>query len=427
MVLSRPVPSHRSSSSRRLLRLPLAATAALLLAACDSATAPSGPITHLPRALTASEQSLISGSNDFAFSLFREIDKRAPAESNIFISPLSASMALGMTMNGAAGSTLDAMRTTLGFGAMSVAAADSSYRSLIDLLRGLDPSVDFRIANSIWYRQEFAIEQSFLDAGKTYFDAAITGLDFDDPSAATTINDWVNESTDGKISRIVDQIPGSVNLYLIDAIYFKGAWTQQFDKAHTFSQPFHLTDGATQPVQMMHGQHVTVRAVQTGDYQAAELPYGGGAYAMLVLVPNEGVKLDSVIAALSPESWQALRARLIKQTGEVDLPRFTLTWGDSLNDPLKALGMGVAFDPNAADFSRISTADQLYITGVLQKTFVDVNEEGTTAAAATSVGVGPTSVALPLLEADRPFLFAIEERLSGTILFIGKMVRPPGE
>jgi serpin B len=397
----------------------------LLLAACDAVSTAPRPIDHLPRELTAAEQRVIAGSNDFAFSLFREVNSEAP-NANLFISPLSVSMALGMTMNGAAGTTLDAMRTTLGFTDVSLADADASYQSLIELLRGLDPSVDFRIANSIWYREGFPFEQAFLDATTQYFDATVQGLDFGDPASTGTINAWVNESTNGKIDRIVDEIPGDAVMYLIDAIYFKGAWQYRFDTKQTSSQPFHLTDSSTTPVDMMHLAEVSFPATATADYHAAELPYGGGAFSMVVVVPNEGKTLDDLIASLDDDSWQALLGSLTEGTGDVYLPRFHLTWDGILNDPLTALGMGIAFEPGAADFTGMSHASghDLFISKVRHKTYVDVNEEGTEAAAVTSVEIGVTSLPPALLRADRPFLFAIRERLSVTILFIGTMRRP---
>ena len=403
-------------------------SAALLLAACSSSTEPR-PITRLPRLLTAAEQALITRSNDFAFSLFREVDgRRQAADANTFISPLSASMALGMTMNGAAGSTLDAMRNTLGFSGMSMADADTSYQSLITLLRGLDPGVDFQIANSIWYRQDFPFEPSFLQTGQRYFDAKIQGLDFDDPSAPGTINAWVNESTNGKIDKMIDAIDPSNVMFLLNAIYFKGSWQTRFDKARTTSQPFFLADGSTTPVELMHLPDDSVPAVATADYRAAELPYGGGAFAMDVVVPNEGNTLDDLIASMNADAWQALLASFTTQTGDVYLPRFQLTWDGSLKDPLTALGMGIAFQDGAADFTGMSSTrgHELFISSVEQKTFVDVNEEGTEAAAVTSVGVSASAFHEPLLRADRPFLFAIRERLSGAILFVGA-VREVGQ
>lgn len=168
----------------------------------------------------------------FAFSLLRQVAGETP-DSNLFLSPLSASMALGMTMNGAEGSTLDAMKSTLGFSSMSLSDADASYKSVISLLRGLDPHVAFQIANAIWYRQGFDVEPAFVQTDKQYFDATVQGLDFSDPSAAKTINAWVDAATNGKIDQIVDAIDPSIVMFLTNAIYFKGAWQDEFDVRKT--------------------------------------------------------------------------------------------------------------------------------------------------------------------------------------------------
>src|SRR5215207_2507666 len=204
-----------------------------LVAACSSTTEPDtgkpGPtLDALPRALTAGEQRVIGAANDFSFALFRRLST-AQQNDNVFTSPLSASMALGMAMNGAAGTTYDEMRATLGFGATATETEiGESYKSLIALLRGLDPSVDFRIANSIWYRTGFPVQPSFLDAGRNWFDAQVSAIDFDSPNAVPTINDWVSTATVGKIPTIIETIRDDQIMFLINAIYFKGTWRTKF-------------------------------------------------------------------------------------------------------------------------------------------------------------------------------------------------------
>jgi serpin B len=399
-------------------------------AACSDPNAPDGksqPITALPRALSSGEQTVIGASNTFGFSLLRELD-RTRGDSNIFMSPLSASMALGMTMNGAAGQTFDEMRAALGFGAAQATEINASYRSLIDLLRTLDPRVDFRIANSIWYRTGFPFESTFLNESRGYFDARVAAVDFRSPSAAPTINDWVKTSTNGKIDRIVDApIPDDVVMYLINAIYFNGSWTTRFDKTATRTEPFTTIAGTTAPITMMRRTD-TVRVGETPDAQVIDLPYGGGAFAMTILLPRQGSSIGSAIASLSAPSWNAAVAGVAPRAVELVMPKFTLRWEAILNDPLQALGMRQAFQGDGADFTRMSRAagDRLYISEVKQKSFVDVHEEGTEAAAVTSVEVRVTCACGPqVIRVDRPFLFAIRERISGTILFLGKIVRPP--
>ncbi len=421
----------------RIVFRPAFAFATLALAAGCSEGPATGPITRLPRELTSSETHLVAVTNDFAFRLFREIARQEPPGANLFISPLSVSMALGMAYNGAAGTTQQAMQATLGLEGMSLADVNRSYHDVIELLRGLDPQVDFALANSIWYRQQFTFEQAFLDTTSFYFDAAVRGLDFSSPDAAGTINGWVNDQTRGRIPSIVpDPIPDYMVMYLINAIYFKGAWVVQFDKGRTASADFRLADGTTTTVQRMaFAEPAPVRVGGTFvpqlfayDPLVLDLRYGGGAYSMTIVMPRDPAALDSLGDALTPQQWDAWIAGLDSTKALVYLPKFTLRDELTLNDVLAALGMGVAFvgcpaTPDCADFTRMRSVRDLFISEVKHKTFVDVNEEGTEAAAVTSIGMGVTS-APPLLQVDRPFLFAIRERFSGTILFLGKVMNP---
>lgn len=400
-----------------------------LSAACNDPNAPAGAprITALPRALSSGEQAVIGASNAFGFNLLRELD-RTRGDSNIFMSPLSASMALGMTMNGAAGQTFDEMRATLAFGTRPSSEINASYRSLIDMLRGLDKTVDFRIANSIWYRAGFPFETTFLDESRQYFDARVSALDFASPNAVPTINGWVNTSTNGKIDKIVDgPIADDVVMYLINAIYFYGSWTTRFDKNLTRPDQFTTVSGTTAPISMMRRTD-TVRVAETADVQVVDLPYGGGAYAMTIVMPKQGKSIASAVSALTAESWASAIAGVAPRSVELQMPKFTMRWEALLNDPLQSLGMRLAFQGDRADFTRMSQSagNRLYISKVKQKSFVDVHEEGTEAAAVTSVEVRVTCACGPqVIRIDRPFIFAIRERLSGTILFLGKIVRPP--
>ena len=410
------------SAGRAVLLLALAG---LLAASCDRVTGPKNsgrpePLTGLPRALTIGERRVLTGSNSFAFGLLREVVRADPG-SNVFLSPLSASMALGMTMNGAVGPTLDGMRSALGFGSLPLSDVDSSYHSLINLLRGLDNGVDFRLANSIWARQGFPFRQSFYDATRQYFDARTAELDFSSPSAAQTINDWVKQSTGGKIESIVDPpIPAEVVMYLINAVYFKGSWRDRFDASATTRSPFTRADGTVATVDMMH-RTGAVAYFQAAGARGVELPYGRGAYVMDIVLPENGRTLGDLVAGLDTTTWHQWLAAADTTEVVLSLPRFTLTNDRLLNDPLIRLGMDKAFTPDVADFTAMSpVGDRLYISKVKQKTFVAVNEEGTEAAAATSVEVSLTSMPLQVVfRVDRPFLVAIRERFSGTIVFIG--------
>lgn len=399
----------------------------LVLTGCDSIFGPGTgnelPLTELPRPLSAAEQQVIQASNHFAFGLLREASARDTA-SNVFLSPLSASMALGMTMNGARGETFEGMRSALGFQTMSQAEINESFRGLIDLLLGLDAGVEMRIANALWARQGFPLREEFVATASEYFDAETRELDFEDPASLGIINDWISRGTNGRIPQILDELDPDVVLYLMNAIYFKGTWTQQFDARDTHDAPFHRADGTEQRVRMMSLEGADVRSFQSSEVQIVDLPYSREAFSMTLVLPADGGSLDELVSTLDAERWRDWMASL--RDGEVDvhLPRFRLEYEQILDETLRALGMETAFEEHVADFSGISPlGENLYIYEVRQKTFLEVNEEGTQAAAATSVGIGPDS-APPSFRADRPFLAVIRERLSGTILFIGTIGAP---
>jgi serine protease inhibitor len=400
---------------------PMLFAAAMVGSACSEATAPTPitPITALPRALTESENKIIAGNNDFAFDLFRT-GNLAQHKANVFISPLSASMALGMTANGANGATYDEMRATLRLSGATQEDVDVGYKSLITLLRGLDPGTDFSIANSIWYDQTFPFNASFLDDSKLYFDARVQALDFTSPAAVTTINSWVKAQTSDKIPEILDAIePGEV-MFLVNAIYFKGIWQKQFDKSKTVDAPFHAADGTTATVPMM-ARGAGVKYAATSEYSAVDLPYGNSAFTMTVILANPNADIDAFAESFDQAKWNSLGSSLHDSNLQVYLPRFRMEWQRMLNNDLQQLGMRLAF--YNADFTRMSPLGlSLVITRVLQKTFVDVDEQGTEAAAATMVGIGPVSLPAAF-RADHPFLVVIRERFSGTILFIGKIAK----
>jgi serpin B len=407
--------------------LRLVAPAAALLA-CADPSGPQGkpaPITALPRQLNTTEQAIATSTTSFGLSLLREVNKSF-ADTNVFISPLSATMALGMALNGASNATYNEMRGALALPDRPLAELNASYQGLIAMLRGLDKTVDFRIANSVWYRNTFAsaIAPAFLGDTKTYFDAQVAGLDFATAQALTAINSWVNTSTNGKITKIIDQIPPEMVMYLINATYFKGAWRDGFDPKKTGDGPFTTHRGQQVTTKLM-SRKGGYRAAQVNGAQVVELPYGGDAFVMTIAMPAFNVNINTFVAGQTPASWATLTATLTEPGYDLILPKFRLEWEDKLNNELQAMGMRQAFVEGGADFTRLSPSmgRNLFISEVKQKTYVDVNEEGTEAAAVTSVGVGVTSLP-PSIRIDRPFVFAIRERLSGTVLFMGKILKP---
>lgn len=398
----------------------LACLAALLLFAGCSLLGPDAEIVR--RALTPQEKQLVSSGNTFGLNVFGALHRSAPDE-NLFVSPLSISMALGMALNGAEGETRDAMAKTLHVAGLDDATINASYQSLMTLLRGLDPKVTFDLANSIWYREGFSAAPTFLDVNRKYFDAEVRALDFSAPSAPGVINDWVSRKTRGKIPTIVEKIDSRTMMYLLNAIYFKGDWSLPFERQYTRAEIFRNADGTRSQVQMMR-RDGTISYRQTKDFGVVDLPYGDSLYSMTIVLPSENTIPDKLIAQLDADGWAAMVDDLNPARLVLRMPRFKFSDDRSLKDVLSALGMQPAFDPAVADFSRIhkqARQMQLHVSQVRHKSAIEVDEKGTEAAAVTSVVVGVTSMP-PEFHVDRPFLFAIRERHSGTILFMGKVV-----
>jgi serine protease inhibitor len=398
----------------------------LLLASCGDATGPEpgAPILGLPRDLSAAEAKLIEADNHFALKLFREIN-RQEGDTNVFVSPLSVAMALGMTYNGADGATQQAMQQALELMDMSLEEVNQSYRDLIDLLVDLDPLVEVLIANSIWYRENLTLEEAFLHATREFFDARVSALDFGAPEASDTINGWVREHTKGLIEEIVPPaIPANIVMYLINAIYFKGDWASPFDRDLTQAGPFTLESGAQTTTDMMwHAEAAPVGYLRQDGVAIVDLPYGGRAFSMTILVPEGHDGIDQLLASMTVEQWASWMAGIDSTDLIVSMPKFTLEYELGMNDVLSALGMDVAFT-SLADFSKMFAPGGIWIDEVKHKAVVQVDEEGTTAAAVTSVSM-TDSAPMPFV-VDRPFVFVIREKYSGTVLFMGKVMDPTG-
>lgn len=411
-----------------LARRLITAVAVVTVAAC--AHDPSSPaggqrpaLTALPRALTPSEHDVLAASNAFSFALWRTINDTS-GSANVFVSPLSVSFALGMTLNGADGRTYDEMRSALQYGATPLAAIDSGYKSLIALLGSLDPATTISIANAIFYKTGIPFNQRFLNDAATWFDAEVKPQNFDDQKATLdAVNGWASRKTNGKIPKLLDDYDPRMVMFLLDAIYFKGSWRDRFDPALTSTETFHAADG-DQSKPLMHRQGHMAYA-ETNTFQAVDLPYGDSAFTMTVILPKPGNPVDSVAATLTPDTWRSLSASYGNRLVDLSLPKVTLSWKRALIPDMQALGMRLAFT-DAADFSRMTTNYPVEISLLQQNSFVAIDEDGTEAAAVTIVGVVPTSAPVAVtMRVDRPFIFVIRERLSGTVLFMGKIVKLP--
>jgi serine protease inhibitor len=316
------------------------------------------------------------------------------------------------------------MRRTLGFGGQTLQQMNDAYRGLSALLLTLDPAVTIQSANSIWHRNTFPVEQPFLDVTRRDYAADVRAVDFDDSRTLTAINAWAEQKTNGKITSILKEIARDEVMFLVNALYFKASWRTRFDPAETTAGTFTAASGAKRAARLMHRKG-DMRHYRGADFQAVDLPYGNGAFSMTVLLPAEGRSADALVASLDAPTWGAVVAGLRETEVDLTLPRFTLEFEDEWTDVLTNMGMGVAFT-RAADFSRISRSGGLVITFVKQKTFVDVHEEGTEAAAVTTVGIGLVSLPqVQVMRVDRPFVVVIRERFSGAILFAGKVADLP--
>ena len=374
-----------------------------------------------PRELSVSEKSLVESDNKFGLKIYKKIIEEEK-DKNVFISPVSISMALGMTYNGANGTTQDAMQTTLELSGLSIQEVNESYKSLIELLTELDSKVIFQIANSIWYRQEYTFEDDFINLNKTYFNAEVTGLDFGDSNAVNIINSWVDENTNGKIKKIVEApIDPITVMFLINAIYFKGTWTYEFNEELTQDDLFTLPDDSKKICKMMT-QEGDFQYFENDDFQAIDLPYGDGNFSMTIFLPRPEKNIDSLIAEFNQDNWNQWISSFSEHSGDIFIPKFTLEYELELNEVLKALGMAITFT-GEADFTNMYKYGGISISKVKHKTVVEVNEEGTEAAAVTVV-IGVTATPSSLIRVDRPFVFVIRENHSQTILFIGKIVEP---
>jgi serine protease inhibitor len=369
---------------------------------------------------------LLDANTRFGFKLFSEILKEKRGK-NTFVSPSSVAIALSMTYNGASGSTQQAMARALELRGMSLQEINQANAGLKQVLENPDPQVQLAIANSLWARQGIPFKPEFLQRNKTFYNAEVASLDFADPAAKDTINNWVKQNTQGKIDKIIDQIKADQVMFLINAIYFKGQWSEKFDKSATAPAPFYLAGGKSKQHPLM-SQTGDYRYFENEQFQAVSLPYGAKQrISMYIFLPKPKSNLDAFYKNLSVQSWNTWISQFGRRQGSIKIPRFKLEDELQLNKALKALGMAEAFDRDRANFSALSS-EPMSIDEVKHKTFVEVNEEGTEAAAVTSIGVVATSAQIPQepfnMVVDRPFFCAIRDNQTGTILFMGSIVDP---
>ncbi|TNE72750.1 serpin family protein [bacterium] len=399
-------------------------TVSLMACKKDSSITETEPI---PLKLTAQQTELIAESNAFGINLFKEVAQ--DEQSNMMLSPLSASVALSMLMNGADGNTRVQIQEMLGYSSsMSLDDINAAYNNLKAQLLSADKTVSLSLANAMFYRNGFDVKQSYISTLKDAYSAEIMALDFTSSNAVTTINNWASDNTNGKIEKVINEISAETVLFLMNALYFKGTWSAEFDKASTSEQPFYLDNETTIQVPTMNSL-VNVRLANFDDFTALELPYGRKNFTMIVLIPKNSI--STALSALNADVWmnvtQSLSNQHIWSSVNLFFPKFSITYEKKLNDALFHLGMTDAFKPNQADLSGINDVNNLFVSFVKQNTFIETNEEGSEAAAVTTIGIELTSVGgstPPIVRVDKPFLFAIREQTSNSLLFIGTVNNP---
>jgi len=371
------------------------------------------------------QQKLASVNVGFAFKLLKQLAKDQPGAS-IFISPYSASTVLQMACNGAGGQTKTEMQRVLGTTGLAAEALNAANKDCDRAINSQGTNVLLTAANAIWYRKGTPVKPAFVSCNREFFGATVAALDFDDPRSTGIINAWASEKTHGKINGIAD---GLINrwteLVLASAVYFKGRWETPFDVKSTKNRVFHFRAGRQKQVPMMEQTRKFAYRRGTG-YQAVRLPYQGCALAMYVFLPDAGSSPEKLIGIMSGDTWQRVtEPGFGKREGTVVLPRFKLEYGVELKQPLSALGMRAAF--GKADLSGISDGP-LFVSAVRQRAFVEVNEEGTEAVAATAMTIessGPSNPTEPFqMIVGRPFLFLIEDQVTRMILFMGVVYDP---
>ncbi|MGV3523691.1 MAG: serpin family protein [Candidatus Sericytochromatia bacterium] len=420
--------------------------ASQLLAACQSGGQPANSPSPNPQASgglstlaapTQAELTALRGTElpaahtRFALKLFQDLVAEQP-RANHFVSPLSLSLALSMLYNGASGETSAEMAKALEYGALDAQTVNSGNLTLRKRLMNAGSGVEVLIANALWGRQGIDFQPAFLQQNQQFYDATLRSLDFNQRESVNTINKWASDNTRGKIPTVLEQINPEIILILMNAIYFKGDWTEPFEVSNTQPMTFTKADGTTlQHPMMARGDKYRYARNEQSGYQMVSLPYGKDQQTeMLLLLPDAGRSVSDLVKGMTSESWQQGLGQLRSRDGRVVMPRFKLKTEIQLNDTLRRLGMVQAFSEAEADLDRLVASDALkpFVSEVKQDAFVEVNEKGTEAAAVTTITVGATSVQLPTepfeMILDRPFVYAIHDKATGTLLFMGVLNEP---
>ncbi|HEX7494120.1 MAG TPA: serpin family protein [Bacteroidales bacterium] len=395
----------------------------LSVLSCKKQPVETFPTDPVPIALTSDQISLISSENSFAFDIFKKVIETSTQSENVIISPLSISSALSMTLNGANGETRNAMLAALRLNGLTPEIINNSYKDLTEALLNVDKRVLISIANSVWTEKNFMVKKPFSDILGRYYNAESKSFNITDPMVPNQINSWIESKTNGLIKNMIDKLDQRTVMLLINAIYFKGKWNSQFDKEKTVQGSFYKSGGSTTQVPMM--KQTSEYKIYNGEgFTLAEFPYGQANYVMDILLPDDSNGINSIMPLINDNSIKGWISQMSERKADVTFPKFKYGYKTDLNDILTDMGMGIAFTDNA-DFSNISDIN-LLISMVKHQAFIETNEEGSEAAAATIVGISTTSMpAGPyILNINHPFLYLIRETSTNSILFMGRVCDP---
>ena len=404
----------------------LLAAFSVMFTSCSKTNDEILPVDPVPIELTPSQVTLIESGNSFSFDIFRKIAGNESESENIIISPLSISYALSMTLNGASGATREAMLNALRVSDLTPEEINTSYKNLTEALLSVDKRVLISIANSVWTENKFQVKKSFIDILTEYYNAESKQFDITDPSAPDIMNKWIEDNTNGLIKDMIDELDPATVMTIINAIYYKGKWKSQFDPDVTTTENFYKPGGAPANVPMMN-QTAKFKVYEGTGFVLAEFPYGQGNFVMDIILPDAQNGINGLLPSMTDDAFTGWITRLQEKEVVLSLPRFKYDYKKKLKSILSDMGMGIAFQ-DGADFSNITSNASLVINDVTHQAFIETNEEGTEAAAATVVEIKLTMAPEQFIfKVDHPFVYIIRETTTNSIIFMGKVADPLAE
>ena len=412
----------------KLTSLLFALSVLITSSSCDKAVQSENTTDKLPEPikieLNAADNAMLQSDQAFAFEFFSKVfdEEQKENDLNFMVSPFSLSMALAMTWNGSDNETKLAIQNTLKLDGMTDVEVNSYFKKLKEAFEKTDPSTKLAIANSIWTNKNIQILPEFISLNKNYFNATVDAVDFSDPTTTQRINKWADDNTNGLIKEVIEETSPRALMYLLNALYFKGIWISEFDAKNTSKMPFTTEMGKSKNVDMMQ-QNAHFNYASDETMQMVELPYGNQAFSMMVLLPQQGKTIAHIASKLQGKNyWTDMKNKLRNKVVDLFLPKFKTEYSKQLNSVLKDMGMDIAFSPDDADFSRMSNTSS-FISFVKQFTYIATDEAGTEAAAVTVVGMETTSFPSQpekvTFKANKPFIYVIQEKSTGSILFMG--------